>query len=120
MPTIRIDAGDQTEDLLLFITSQLDDATLDEIDIQREGVKSDNLATEPFTAAATLALATTAIVSVSRIIERWLENRRQLEHLHIIANGFTKSDEAGRALSDVSKAHAKVSVAYGLQSRKSK
>ena len=114
MPSIRIDAGAQTEALLQFITNELDDATLDQIEIQRDVVKSANLATEPLTAAATLALATTAVFAVARIIERWMENQKQNTQLRIVAEGFKQSDEAGKALTDVSKTYSKVSIAYGM------
>ena len=116
MPTIHIDAGAQTEDLIQYITSELDDATLDQIEIHREVVKSGNLATEPLTAAALLTLATTTVVVVARIIERWLESQKQLEQLAIVAKGFKQSDQAGQALADVSKTFSKVSVAYGMPS----
>ena len=114
MPSIHIDAGDQTEALLQYITNELDDKTLDQIEIEREVVKSDNLATEPLTTAATLALATTAVIAVARIIERWMENHRQMTQLRIVAEGFKQSDEAGKALAEVSKTYTRVSIAYGM------
>lgn len=114
MPSIHIDAGAETEAMLQFITDELDDATLDEIEIQRDVVKSDNLATEPLTAAATLTLATTAIIAVARIIERWMENKRQETQINIVAEGFKQSDQAGKALAEVSKTYSKVSIAYGM------
>ncbi len=114
MPNIRIDAGVQTETLLQFITNELDDATLDKIEIQREIVKSDNLATEPLTATATLALATTSLILVTRIIERWMENQKQNTQLMIVAEGFKQSDEAGKELAKLSKNYSKVSISYGM------
>jgi hypothetical protein len=118
MPSIRIDAGVHTEALLQFITSELDDATLDEIEIQRDGVKSDKLVTEPLTVAATLTLATTGVIVVARIIERWMENQKQNAQLRIVAEGFKQSDEAGKALAEVSKYYSKVSIAYGMPTPK--
>jgi hypothetical protein len=113
MVKLHLDAGDQTEELLSFLTNELDDATLDTIEVERRAVKSEKLATEPFTAAATLTLATTTVVVIGRLIERWLENRRQIEHLHVVAEGFSQSDEAGKALSALSKESFKVSISYG-------
>lgn len=114
MATLILEAGENTEELLQFITSEMDDATLDKIDVHRDVVKPDNLATEPLTIAATLTLSTTLVIIVGRIIERWLENQRQLDHLRIVAAGFKESDEAGNGLAQVSKAHAAVSISYGL------
>lgn len=116
MPTLHIDAGERTEELLQYVTAALDDATLDEVEVRRESVRPGNLATEPLTIAATLALGTTAVVAVARIVERWLENQRQLEHLRIVAQGFERSDAAGAALADLGKAHAVVSIRYGMPS----
>lgn len=116
MPTLVLDAGHQTEDLLAFLTNELDNDTLDQIEIERQGLKSDKLATEPVTIAATLTLATTAVVVVGRIIERWLENQRQLEQLRVVATGFDRSDEAGKALAALGKENAKVAVTYGMPS----
>ena len=116
MPTLVLDAGRQTEDLLAFLTSELDNDTLDQIEIERQGLKSDKLATEPVTIAATLTLATTAVVVVGRIIERWLENQRQLDQLRVVATGFNQSDEAGKALAALGKENAKVAVTYGMPS----
>ena len=73
MATLEIDAGRRTEDLLQFITAEVDDATLDAIGVERRPMKGGTIASEPFTAAATLTLATTLVVAVGRIIERWLE-----------------------------------------------
>lgn len=120
MATLMLDAGADTEALLHFVTTELDDSTLDNIEVLRETVKSENLATEPFTAAATLILSTPIVVTVGRIIERWLENRSQLDHLKIVAEGFKESEEAGKTLAQLSKAHAGVSISYGLQSRPAK
>jgi hypothetical protein len=121
MPTLTLDAGADTESLLQFITRNVDDATLDQIEVQREIQTPDRLTTEPLTVSAALILATPLlVVTVGRIIERWLENRNQLAHLRIVAEGFTQSDEAGKCLADVSKAHAKVAVAYKLSTAPAK
>jgi hypothetical protein len=116
MPTLYLDAGSHTEDLLTFLTNELDDDLLDSIEIEREGLKSDRLATEPITIAATLTLATTTVIVVGRIIERWMEGQRQLQQLRVVANGFKQSDEAGKALAALGKENAKVAVSYGMPS----
>ncbi len=114
MATLVVNAGKDTESLLQMITNELDDASLDTIDVRRDVEKSQNLATEPLTLAATLVFSAPLMVAIGRIMERWLENKNQLQHLHIIAEGFSQSDAAGKALAEVSKAHARVSVEYKL------
>jgi hypothetical protein len=116
MPAVTLNAGKSTEDLLQFIMDELDDQALDAIEVKREVAKADSLATEPLTMAVTLLTSAPLIIAVGRIIERWMENRKEAEQLRIIAEGFEKSDKAGKALSEVSKAYAKVSVEYRLPS----
>jgi hypothetical protein len=116
MATLEIDAGRRTEDLLQFITAELDDETLDAIGVERRPMKGGTLASEPFTASAMLTLAAAGVVAVGRIIERWLEKQRQLEQLKLVAEGFKQSDEAGKALAKLSEKHAAVSIAYRLAS----
>lgn len=113
LPTLHIDAGADTEDLLQFVTRELDDATLDGMAVDRVAVPSDKLATEPLTAAVTLALGTTAIVTVARLIERWMEMHRQQVQMKIVAEGFAQSDEAGKALAKIAEGHAKVAISFG-------
>jgi hypothetical protein len=86
----------------------------DAIEVEREVAKADSLATEPLTIAVTLLTTAPLIVAVGRIIERWMENRNQLKHLNLVAEGFEISDKAGKVLADVAKAHAKVSIEYRL------
>lgn len=112
MSTIRIEAGDQTENLIQFVTKELDDATLDEIEINREVAKPSGLVSEPITIAVTVALGTAAIAAVTRLVERWLENNRQLKTLSIVADA--PSDEARKLLTGLAEKHAQVSVSYKL------
>jgi hypothetical protein len=114
MPTLLLEAGDDTESLVRYITNELEDNELDQVDVKREVAQSENLATEPLTITATLLLSAPLVIAVGRIIERWLENRNQLDHLRIVAEGFEQSDKVGKSLAEISKAHAKVSVEYRL------
>jgi hypothetical protein len=114
VPALKIEAGEDTEQLLQFILGQVDDATLDQIDIQRDLVKSAGFASEPVTASVAIVLGTAVVSSVVRLIERWIESRRQLEEMKIVAIGFDKSDEAGKNLTQLAKTHAQVSLKYEL------
>ncbi len=111
MTTLRIEAGDQTEDLIQFVTKELDDATLDEIDISREVSKPSGLASEPITISVTF-LGIAAIVAVTRLVERWLENKRQGAAIRMLVDAPT--DEVRRMLVEVEKKHADVSIEYKL------
>jgi hypothetical protein len=112
MTTLKIEAGDQTEDLIQYVTRRLDDATLDEIDINRELAKPSSLASEPITIGVTVALGTAAIAAVTRLVERWLESQRQLETLRIVVDAPT--DEAKKLLTGLAEKHAQVSLSYSL------
>ena len=114
MPALRLEAGDRTEERLQFVTAELDDATLDEVDVHREIGPPSGVASEPITAAVTLTLGTAAVVAVLRIVERWLEKQRQLETMRIIAEGFSQSDEAGKQLAKLAETHAGISTSYGI------
>lgn len=110
---LLLEAGPETEDLVRYVTGELDDTTLDELEIDRKPAESHGLANELITSAVIITLGTATVSVVARLIERWLEIRRQTDVLKIVAAGFAQSDEAGRALADLAKKHSEVSVAYG-------
>jgi hypothetical protein len=112
MTTLKIEAGDQTEDFIQCVTSGLDDATLDKIDINRELAKPSSLASEPITIGVTVTLGTAAIAAVTRLVERWLESQRQLKTLRIVVDAPT--DEAKKLLTGLAEKHAQVSLSYSL------
>jgi hypothetical protein len=114
MAILELSVGSRTEELLQFVTAELTDEQIDLIEIERSHDRSDKLATEPLTVAATLTLSTTLVIAIGRIIERWIEKQNQLEHMKIVAAGFQASDEAGKGLAKLSEKHASVSIQYRL------
>jgi hypothetical protein len=66
------------------------------------------LASEPVTAAVLIGLGSAAVVSVGRIIERWIEKRRQAENLNLVLQAYRVSEEAGAVLAETAKRHAEV------------
>jgi hypothetical protein len=58
-----------TESLLQFITNELDDKTLDQIEVHRNVAEPDNLATEPLTIAAALLLSPPLVVAVESLAD---------------------------------------------------
>lgn len=112
---INIEAGDLTEELVQYITGDLDDETLDQIEVKRRGNPTINLVSEPITvtvAITTISLA--GIVAVTRLIERWMENQKELETIKITAATALKSTDAAEILAGIANKHAEVAVAYGL------
>lgn len=114
MAIIRLEAGSSIEDIISNITSNLNDSMLDEIEIHRDMAKPGALASEPITVAVTIMCSNAMLYHIFRLIEQYMENKRQIENLRIVANGFSHSDEAGRQLALIAQKHAKISVIYGL------
>jgi hypothetical protein len=86
---------------------------LDEIEVARQTAPSEGLASEPLTVAATLTLGTTAILAVTRLIEKYLEQKRQKETMVLISSSFAASTEAGQ-LVRLAKDYNGVSLKWGI------
>jgi hypothetical protein len=115
MPKLLIEAGSVTGELVDFITNELDDEEIDSIVVDRKLAEPSDLANEPITLAVTLTtVGVTTIVVIARLIERWMETRRQTTMMKIVAEGFEKSDSAGKALAKIAERHSAISVAYRL------
>lgn len=105
-----------TEDLWQYILENISDSTLDEIEVERDIKDPSGLASEPVTAALILSLSSLTAAVILRLVERWMENKRQREQLEIVLQGFSISDEAGKAAASLAQKHADVSIKYGLPS----
>jgi hypothetical protein len=114
MATLRIEAGQRTEEVVGFVLNNLSDEALDEVDIVREKAADEGLVSEPITVAAVITLTATGVLAITRLIELYMEHNRQISTLQIVANGFSQSSEAGRSLAELAKAHAQVSVSFGI------
>ncbi|HEX8246039.1 MAG TPA: hypothetical protein VF541_21165 [Longimicrobium sp.] len=116
MPEVRIEAGKQTEELIQFILDELGE-TADEVDIERQHAAAHGLASEPITTSFVIGgLGFAGIVALGRIIEKWMENRREQEAMKFTLIGFSKSESAGNALAEIAKKHADIAVEQGLPS----
>lgn len=113
MARIILEAGESTEELTQFVTRELDDTILDAIDLKREIAETQGLASEPITTTVVLTLTPIAAALVLRIVERWLENFRQEKALKLVLEGFSISDEAGKAAAELASKHTEVSIKYG-------
>lgn len=114
---LTLAAGELSEDLISFVAAELDDEMLDGVDIHRVMERRDDLASEPITISIVLGLSTAAAVAaVGRIVERWIEKKRQLEHLKVIMEAYKVGPEAAQILAELARAHAEVSISYPLNS----
>ncbi len=113
MTRIRIEAGDATEAVAGFITAELSDAELDQVEVEREIAPTESLASEPVTVAVTFALSPLVAVAILRLLERWLENSRQERAIELVLDGFSLSSEAGRAAARLAQKHTEVSIRHG-------
>lgn len=115
---ILINNGEYTEELLQYIFNEFSDNELDNITIERKyQEETSGYLGEPLTTAALLGLSATAIIGVIRIIERWLEHKKQERQMHLVLEGFKQSDEAGKALTQLAKNNNKVSIEYKLSNK---
>jgi len=114
MTTLLIAAGDETEDLLQFVTSNIDDETLDQIDVRRELAPPSGVISEPITTAVTLQLGAVAVIAVARLIERWLEMRDQEMQRRVVLEAYQVSHEAGQALEALAAKHTEVMLRRDL------
>jgi ribosomal protein S12 methylthiotransferase accessory factor YcaO len=57
-----------------------------------------------------------AVAAVGRIIERWIEKRRQRENIELTIEAYKLDPEAARIVADLALAHAEVSISYPLNS----
>src|SRR4051794_6591778 len=109
---LLLSAGEHTEELARFITEGLSDDELDQVDVWRDIERRDDLAAEPLTVALLIGVGGTVAVTVGRIIERWLENRRQRQQVELAITAYGVSNEAGKEVVGLLRAHARVSLKY--------
>lgn len=111
MSTLKLSAGKDTEDLAKFVFAELDDETLDEIEVEREHAPAHGLASEPVTVTLILTLGPPAILAIGRLTERWLEARRQERQMRLVMEAYEASPEAGQALKALAERNAEVALA---------
>jgi hypothetical protein len=112
---LEIDAGPLTEDLVSYVTEQLDDETLDQIEVGRELDRPDDFASEPITISVILIFTTTAaVIEVGRMVERWIEKKRQEGQVNLLIKAYTVSTEAGEAVEKAVAKHSEVAKVMPL------
>ena len=109
---LKLQAGEETEDLLKFILDDLPNETLDEIDVERTQARAHGLASEPITTAVVLTLGPPLVKRVCKLIDKWLEHRREERQMQLVLTAYERSPEIGAALADLAGKHADVAIAY--------
>jgi hypothetical protein len=110
MSTLKLSAGEDTDDLATFILGQLDDEALKEIEVEREQAYPHGLASEPITITLILTLGPPAIVAIGRLAERWLEARRQTRQMQLVLEAYEASPQAGEALTALAERNAEIAL----------
>ena len=111
MEKLSLKCGSETESLIRYITENLSDEQLDTIEVDREFNKVSGVGGEPLTITAILTLTPIITLAVTRLIERWFENKRQDAHNKLIIGVADKvSDESMKALVELIKSNNSVSL----------
>jgi hypothetical protein len=110
METLTISAGEYTEDMLQFVLAEMTDEQIDDLEIDRGLARGHGLQSEPVTISVVIGGA--AVVAVARLIGQWLESRRQVKAMEMVATGYGVDSEVGRAMLDLAKAHAGVAARF--------
>jgi hypothetical protein len=108
-----LQAGDQTEELLQFITSELDNTVLDDVDIYRKSSPT-RTADEFITVGVTLALGSAAIYAVARLLEKWLEKQDKKCARKVIIEVWDTNPALIAALLELEKIYANVTISQGM------
>lgn len=111
---IGISLGDDTEEFLQDLLSDLDDDALDQLLIDRELESSVGLAGEPITIGAIIAGSTAILSVILRLIERKLEHDHQYRVMRIVSEGHSKNPDLGHLLSNIAVKYTDVSVKNGI------
>jgi hypothetical protein len=112
-----LEAGEDTSDLDQFVFQQADLPPIDELVVKREFSRPDGLASEPITVTVIIGAAATTAVVIGRIVERWLENRRQREAVRVIVEVARELPELAEQLIKLEREHSRVSVSYRLMAK---
>jgi hypothetical protein len=103
-------SGKEGVGLAEFILGELDDETLDHVDVVREFADASGNANEPITLCALLTFSGVAVVTVGRLVERWMELHATERQIDLVADVYAESPEAGKAARDIALAGIKVTA----------
>lgn len=108
-----LELGSETEEITQRILDALGDDLIDEVQIERKIESSTGLAGEPITISSLVVGSSIVISAALRVLERYMEIRRQEGQMRIVAEGFDRDAKLGQALADLAASHASISVSHG-------
>lgn len=91
-----------------FILAELDGETLDQVEVTREFAGASGNANEPVTICALLTFAGVSVVTVGRLVERWMELQGTERQMKVVLDAYRETAEGGKALGDIAIAGLKV------------
>jgi hypothetical protein len=109
MEKLSFKCGPETEILLQYIIENLSEEQSMEVEVEREFDKVSGVGGEPFTVTAILTLTPIITIAVTRLIERWIEARKQEKQMILIIEAFRISEVAGKKLAEIAKNNTTVS-----------
>ena len=95
---LTVMAGERTESLLGAILDQIDNHTLDQLEVERQVPKQSGLAAEPATVAATMIAAVPVLITVLRIVKTYLEGRQVIQRAKLVLQAH---ERGGTELADL-------------------
>lgn len=111
MEKISLKCGSDTESLIRYIAENLSDEQLDAIEIDKELGPVSGVAAEPITIGALITLTPIITIQIVRLIERWLENKRQDAHNKLMIGIAGKvSEDSMKALVELITSNNRVSL----------
>ncbi len=99
-----------TEALVNFIFNGLSDEEADQVKLDRIVPEGGGVARELVTTGAVLTFVSALAVPIFRLVERWMEERRQDAARRFIYEAATENPEALKILADLEKLHSNVIV----------
>ena len=107
---LQLSAEDETEDMINFVFRELPDEIVDQIELERLSPEGGGVARELITTAAILTFSSTLALPVFRLIEKWMENKREERSLELIYRAAQENPSVVKILADLEKHHADVAV----------
>ena len=101
---LTLAADERTDDLLRSILDEIDDHTLDQLDVQREISKQSGLTAEPATVVATIVAATPILLSVLRILKAYLDGRQVIKRVELVLQAYERGNpEAAKLVAEIAR-----------------
>ena len=98
---LQISADERTEDLLQVLLAEVDDHTLDQMDVNRQVAKPQGLAAEPMTVSVALLVSPALLIQLLVVIDRYLQKRIDIEHAILVIEAHEKDPNLSKLVADI-------------------